>query len=121
MPKITKEISDWFAYPDDPYNGRVLVRLPKAGEVDAIREKAREMRVKSDETVLRFSGMREAVAMIAVKDWEQFFDADDQLLKCTPANIAIMCLEKGFLDFVDECIADLEKRAEERSKAAMGN
>ena len=121
MPKITKEISDWFDFPDDPYHGRVLVRLPKPGEIESIRERAREMKFKSDETVLRFSGMREAIAIIAVKDWEQFFDAEDQPLKCTPANVAVMCLEKGFLDFVDVCIADLEKRAEDRSKAALGN
>jgi hypothetical protein len=127
MPKIKSEISMWFPYPDDPYGGKVHVRLPKPGEAQAIREKAREMKVqyvkefRQSETIIRMNGAREGIVLAAVKDWENFLDESDKPLKCTAENVRIMCLEDGFLDFIDECLAELEKVDKEKSEAASKN
>ena len=121
MPKVKPEISDWFNCPDDPYNGRVEVRLPKPGEVDSIRERTREMAIGQDSPVMRMSGTRASVIVAAIKKWENFFDAEDQPMRCTDANIKIMCNEAGFMDFIDECLAELEARAKAKADAEVKN
>jgi hypothetical protein len=126
MPKIKKEIKDWFPYPDDPYNGRVLVRLPKPGEQEAIKERSRELIVRTfrqtnEEMALRSTGSKEALAISSVSDWENFFDESDEPMKCTQANVKLMCKEAGFVDFIDECIAELEKRAAKKTEEEIKN
>ena len=121
MPKISREFSDWFEIPNDTYNGRVKIRLPKSGEQEQIKERCRELSLAGGVPAVRLIGSRVALATAAIMDWENFFDADDNPLKCTPANVQIMCNEDGFLEFVDECMAELESRKEELEKAALKN
>lgn len=127
MPKVSSEISRWFDYPDDPYKGRVRVRLPKGGELQAIRERTTEGRAqhvkefRQREVVIRQNGYREEVAVTATLEWENFLDENDKPLKCTPGNIRRMCMEDGYYDFIDECLAELEQEAKEKAEAESKN
>lgn len=126
MPKITKELSTWFDYPDDPYNGKVHVRLVKEGELSSIRERTSEVKTqfvkefRQKETVFRLNGTKEAIAIAAIIGWENFYNEKDEKLECTEGNIRIMCMESGFLDFIDECLSILNdestKTKEEEAK-----
>ena len=119
MPKIKPDIDQWFDYPDDPYNGRVLVRLPRGGEVQRIVEQTTEY--IAGPRVFRMNGTNEQIIKAAIKDWEHFYDGEDQVLKCTPANVEVMCRDAAFLKFVDTCMAELRQRKAEQDKADLKN
>jgi len=127
VPIIQKETQAWFDYPDDEFGGKALIRLPKGGELKSIREKTSEVATyavkafRETETVFRQRGHREAVAVAVVKDWQNFFDMEHKPLECNRANILMMCQETGFHEFIDECLAQLEKQAEEKAKAEVKN
>ena len=112
MPKIIADVQEWFDVKDDPYHGKVLVRLPKKGEMDQILERTREMTIASDGPVVRMNGSRVAMACAAVKDWKNFIDENDEPLKCTKPNIERMCAENWFFGFVDNCLKELEAKAQ---------
>lgn len=127
MPKISKDISAWFDYPDDPLNGKVNVRLPKSGEVQSAVEKTMEIKYVWDEEtqkaepVIGRSGTKASIVQLAVLDWKNFFDANDKPMKCTPANIKAMCCEDGFAMFIDECVSKLEKEHLKKEADILGN
>jgi hypothetical protein len=127
MPRIAREISAWFEMPDDPFGGRVHVRLLKRAEVEAIMEKAREIKAvhvkefRQTETSIRIHGAKTEITIAAVKDWENFFNEKDEALKCTPPNVRIMCLEDGFMDFVDRCLKALEDQEAKKREAELKN
>jgi hypothetical protein len=122
MPKVKPEISDWFDCPDDPYKGRVQVRLVPSGESDLIKERTREMVFTHGQPAIRMPDSKLEHTIAAVKQWENFFDADDKPLKCTPANVKLICENvDGFIDFIDECLVELEKRAQAKMEAEVKN
>lgn len=127
MPKITSEISTWFDYPDDPWGGRVHIRHLKEGELSSIRQRTSEIRTeyvqefRQKEVSVRQTGLREAICIAAIKEWENFFDENDQQMKCTPGNIRIMCTEAGFFEFIDNCLDILEKEAAEKKETETKN
>lgn len=125
MPKIKKEVKDWFDYPDDPFNGRALIRLPKPGEIESIKEKSRELVVKefrqAETLSIRATGVKEAIAVAAFLDWENFIDVDGEQMKCTKAHVLLMCKEAGFLEWMDDCLKELEERAHKEAKAELKN
>ncbi|HBA86025.1 MAG TPA: hypothetical protein DCZ95_18220 [Verrucomicrobia bacterium] len=121
MPRIQKETEAWFDYPNDPDGGRALIRLLKDGKQDLIKSKCREMvMTETGEPGFRTDARLEII-IESVVDWKNFIGADGQQLKCTRANISLMCAEDGFMKWVDECIAELEKRKAEQVKAEVKN
>ena len=121
MPRIQKETEAWFDCPDDPDKGRALIRLLKDGKQDLIKSKSREMVLNEfGESGFRTDARLEII-LESVIDWKNFIDADGHELRCTRANISLMCAEDGFMRWVDECIAELEKRKAEQAKAEIKN
>jgi len=127
MPKISKEISAWFDYPDDPQGGKVHVRLLKSGEFQLISEKTLEIRntfndeTNQNEVTMARRGFRASVVVKSIKEWENFFDVEDKPMKCTPLNIKLMCCEDGFVEFIETCIEELEKQKAAKDNAILKN
>jgi hypothetical protein len=121
MPKLKTDIKDWFDYPDDKYGGKVLVRMPWDGEIDAIRERNTEYLVGSSENVFRMNKTNEEIFWAAVEGWENFLDENDEEMKCTKPNVLLMCKYSKFRTFIDQCIKELRRRYAEQLKAERKN
>ena len=122
MPKVKPEVSDWFDYPDDPYKGRVQVRLVPDGESTLIKNRNRVMIFAQDKPAIGMGEAEIEIIIASVKNWENFFGLEDESLKCTPANVKRMCESvDGFIDFINECLIDLEARAKAKSEAEVKN
>lgn len=122
MPKIKSDLKQWFDIPDDEYKGKILIRLPKGGEVEAIKERTREMIMGQDgDMIVRQRGTRESIIIAAVSDWSNFIDSEGEQLKCTAANIRVMCREDWFMEFVDGCLGDLEVIAKRNRESEQKN
>lgn len=127
MPKIVKEISAWFDYPDDPLNGRVHIKYIKPGRRAAITERTSEIvtnyvrEFRQSESSFRLNGTGEALAVEQVIAWENFFDENDKPMEANAVNIKKMCLESGFITFLNECQKILAEQAGEIQEKESGN
>jgi hypothetical protein len=121
VPRIQKETEGWFDYPNDPDGGRALIRLLKNGKQDLIKSKSREVVWNEFGEAGFRTDARLEIIIESVVQWENFIGADGESLKCTRANISLMCAEDGFMRWVDECVAELEKRKAEQAKAEIKN
>lgn len=128
MPKIEAELAVWFDVPDDPLNGRVLVRHIPDGEVGEISALATDLQMHFvDGKVERHSGYKLLVDQNeticrSVKDWQNFFDESGQeQLPCTDANKLLYGRQNWFRPFVAECRKKLREQYEAQQEKKRKN
>lgn len=130
--KITKVTERWFPCPDDPDNGKILIKSLSPGERQDIFDKTMPQKVEyeadDDGNLIPSFSMdsdraleRDLTLKACVVDWESFYDEDGEPLECTPKNIIRARREiEGFFEFVSGCRAkldsDIAKELEDQEK-----
>jgi len=130
--RISKAEERWFEIPGDPDGGRLKIRHLLPGERAEVWEKAfpQGVQYRPDEKgkmAPEFNMKpdrkydREETAKRAVKDWENFFDADGKALECTPENVVRAVNEiEGFTllvnTFREQLSEDIAKEREDQEK-----
>lgn len=133
MPKISKEVSAWFDYPDDPLGGKVEVRHLKKAKAQGILGQAMDQKVISRgkdasgeplvESEIKVDNVKtnELLAVACVKAWENFQDEKGEVLPCNKDNIKRYAGEDGFIEFLVKCREDLAKQVKEQQEKALKN
>jgi len=125
--RIVKPIERWFPCPDDPDNGKILIRQLSPGERQEIFDDTMPTKTEYEEVVgddgkptgdliPKFSMEqdraqdRELTLKMCVVDWENFFEENGDPLECTHENIIRASKEIiGFSEFVIKCRTQLDK------------
>jgi hypothetical protein len=127
MPKITVRREMWFPVPEAQAPGRVLIREVTAGErEEAILKATRIDHLYTAQGVQTKRGTAlgeaEDIAMcLAIKDWEEFTDADGKPMECTDAAKLAFAREDWFRPFIVECREKAAAEWQKITEAAKGN
>ena len=112
--RIRKPVEQWFEIPDDPDNGKILLKILSPGESARIMDRAFDINVTGNGNKTSYDRQidREMTVKNCILDWKNFFDVDGNELQCTDENkIRAINEIDGFLSFFTECRTDLEKNA----------
>ena len=104
--RIKKPIEKWFDVPGDPDGARVLIGHLLPGETAEIADETITFNPlgNGNKTTYDRKKDRELTIKKALKDWENFFDADGGPMPCNDDNkIRAMNEIDGFLAFISEC------------------
>ncbi|MCP3927249.1 MAG: hypothetical protein GY714_32220 [Desulfobacterales bacterium] len=123
MPVLKKYDSYWFDYPDDPIGGAIEVLYLNEGKKAELKEKTtptqaklrrKEIEVNMDMNAVR---TREETAVAYIKDWKNFFDGkkvkghpNGKEMKCSSPNKRKFSKEDGFMNFLTDCILEVEAK-----------
>lgn len=119
--RITKPKERWFHVPDDPDEGKVLIRHLTPGERQDIFDRTMPQKVEYESDgqgsqVPVFSldpdraTERDLTLKACVIGWEGFYDEDGAVMECTPDNIVKARREiEGFFEFITECRTVLDE------------
>ena len=127
--RIQKKIERWFEFENDPDGGKVLIEHLTDGEIRDIVAEVGQTRIEyrqgeSEPVVVSSPNSirrEEKILCRAVKDWENHYDEDGNLMDCTDENkIRAMQRAEGFYEsvceFRERLAADVKKERERLEK-----
>ncbi len=128
MPRLSKEFSVWFDYPDDPHGGKVEIRHIPPEELARIESEVNTTRLvagpgKMPEKETRTDTIldRKLTTDAAVKDWENFLDEEDKPMECSSENKHLWSCDMSFWLFVLEKRKEVAKLLKEREEELLKN
>ena len=131
--RIKRTVERWFECENDPDEARVLIRNLSPGEIQDIYDETmpQEIKYEQDEkgnmvpnfkTDMDRKAQREKTMVACIKDWENFYGYEDELLECNDGNIIRASREiEGFNQFVDNCRNIIAKDIEQEKESQVKN
>ena len=108
MPRMEDKIYTWFDYPDDPDKAKVEICNLTDEEVEAVRAKATITRnymgddgTPQREQLIDLAVDRRETVLLAVRNWENFYDEKGQPMKCSPEALSRWSCNATFVNFIN--------------------
>jgi len=101
--------------PNDPDKTRIKLKYLNAGEQQEVIAKARKLQFDFSDAETKAHmvpdeiRLRNSSAIARIVDWENVYGPDGEVLKCTDKNKVWFVQQDGFLDILNDLIAELEK------------
>lgn len=131
--RISKTNERWFDAENDPDKAKVKIKHLSPEELDDINDQAFRQDInykknkKGDfEPVISNENntklFRELPIQKSVIAWENFFDRNNNPMKCTPENVLKAIREiDGFKEFISECRKQLAEDIKKEKEVQLGN
>lgn len=131
--RISKTTERWFDAENDPDKSRVKIKHLLPEELDDINDQAfrQDINYKKDKkgnlepVILNKNDtklFRELPIQKSVVDWENFFDENNNKMKCTHENILMAIRQiEGFKEFISECREQFAKDIKQEKEDQLGN
>ena len=104
----------WFDFPDG--EGRICIRVCALGDLEKIYKITRKPKIeykrqgRYEYEIINKQLEDELSWDFAIVDWEEVFDADGKVIKCTLENKAMLMRKSvTFANFIATCLEDLER------------